>query len=849
MKMPIQFTLAARYLWGRKLRTVLTTLAIVFGVLVIFSMNILLPTMMQAFTTSLMSAAGQVDLTVTHKSGETFSTHVVDQIENVDGIRAVSGTLERPINIPANFFRTANVGAVTLIGLEPKAAQALRDYNVQEGRFLRSTDTNAAVITAGLADTLGLKLGDEIPLPTAQGLVRFKIVGIRPAQTLPGNEPVYINLAQAQKVLGLPNRINTVEANYNTTDTTRRAQIEQTLHNLLGADYQFGGLGTSSELFASIQTSQTIFNVLGLLALFMGGFIIFNTFRTIVAERRRDIGMLRAVGASRRTIISLFLTEGLAQGIIGVTLGIVVGYFVGAGITELMGSALEQFLHVKIGAPVVEPSLFIITIVLGLGVTLASGLIPAWNASRVSPLEALRPSQADVEQGKTWDKKTIAGIVLIVLAVGGLLAQNIGLVAVGGFAFLIGLVLVAPALVKPIARVFGALFALVFARQGTGDLAQGNLTRQPSRAAITASATMIGLAIIVAAVGLITSITGGINEVLAKSLGSDYLLIPPAVGVWTSDVGASSTLADRLRGVYGVGVVSTLRFASTTVNDKEVNLLGVDPEAFPQVSGLNFMQGNPQTAFAQLAEGRTVILNGIAATQLKVNVGDTVKISSPEGEQTYRVVGVGSDFINTKIMTAYTSQQNLKRDFHKTEDVMLQINLAPGADAAQVEPRLKEIASKYPQFKFISGKAYMQESQQLFNASFSVFYIVLFVFALPSLIAMLNTLAIGVIERTREIGMLRAIGATRKQVRRTILTEALLLAALGTAFGLLGGLYLGYVMVLGLGASGIYPIPYSFPLAGILAAVALGLLFGVIAALFPARQAAQMNIIRALRYE
>jgi putative ABC transport system permease protein len=277
--------------------------------------------------------------------------------------------------------------------------------------------------------------------------------------------------------------------------------------------------------------------------------------------------------------------------------------------------------------------------------------------------------------------------------------------------------------------------------------------------------------------------------------------------------------------------------------------LGVDPVAYPQVSGLNFMQGTPQTSFAQLAEGRGIILNGIAATQLKVNLGDTVKVSSPEGEQTYRVVGVGSDFINTKIMTAYTSQQNLKRDFHKTEDVLIQINLAPGADAAQVEPRLKELASKYPQFKFISGKAYMQESQQLFNASFSVFYIVLFVFALPSLIAMLNTLAIGVIERTREIGMLRAIGATRKQVRRTIMTEALLLAALGSAFGLLGGLYLGYVMVLGLGASGIYPIPYSFPLAGVLVAIALGLLFGVIAALFPARQAAQMNIIRALRYE
>lgn len=847
--MPIQFTLAFRYLWGRKLRTSLTTLAIVFGVLVIFSMNIMMPTMLQAFQTSMLSAAGQVDLEITHKSGETFSTRAVDQIENVDGVRTVSGTLERAINIPASFYRSANVGAVTLIGLEPKAAQALRDYSVKDGRFLRSTDTNAAVITAGLADTLGLKIGDEIPIPTAQGVVRFKIVGIRPAQALPGNEPVYVTLTEAQKVLSLAGRINTIEANYNTTDTVRRAQIEQTIQNMLGPEYQIGGMGNSSELFASMQTAQTMFNVLGFLALFMGGFIIFNTFRTIVAERRRDIGMLRAVGSNRRTIIALFLTEGLVQGIIGVTLGIALGYVVGAGITTLSGAALEQFLHIKIGSPIVEPSLLVTTIVLGIGVTLVSGLLPAWNASRVTPLEALRPSQADVEKSKTWSKKTMAGVVLIVIAVGGLISQNVSLVALGGFAFLIGLVLVAPALVKPVAGVFSRLFGMLYARQGTGDLAEGNMTRQPSRAAITASATMIGLAIVVAAVGLITSITGGISGILEKSLGSDYLLIPPSVAVWSSDVGADSTLADRLRGVYGVGVVSTLRFASTTVNNQQVNLLGVDPAAYPKVSGLNFYQGNPQTSFGELAQGRTIILNGITASTLKANLGDTVKVSSPEGEQTYRVVGVGSDFLNTKVMTAYTSQQNLKRDFHKNEDIFLQINLAPGADAAQVEPRLREIASKYPQFKFISGKAYMQESQQLFNASFSIMYIILFVFALPSLIAMLNTLAIGVIERTREIGMLRAIGATRKQVRRTIMTEALLLAALGTAFGLLGGVYLGYVIVLGLSASGLYPIAYSFPLAGILAAIAIGLIFGVIAALVPARQAAGMNIIRALRYE
>jgi putative ABC transport system permease protein len=161
---------------------------------------------------------------------------------------------------------------------------------------------------------------------------------------------------------------------------------------------------------------------------------------------------------------------------------------------------------------------------------------------------------------------------------------------------------------------------------------------------------------------------------------------------------------------------------------------------------------------------------------------------------------------------------------------------------------MKAVLEDYPQFKLVSGKAYFEENKKLFNAAFSIWYALLAVLAVPSLIALLNTLAIGVIERTREIGMLRAVGATRGQVRRTVIIEALLLAAIGTAFGLLGGLYLGYVMVLGLSVSG-FSVQYEFPYAGLLAATAIGLLFGVLAALVPARQAARMDILRALHYE
>jgi putative ABC transport system permease protein len=418
----------------------------------------------------------------------------------------------------------------------------------------------------------------------------------------------------------------------------------------------------------------------------------------------------------------------------------------------------------------------------------------------------------------------------------------------GGLMFLIGIVLIAPVLVKPIASVFSGMMALAFAREGTGTLAQSNLTRHTSRAAVTASATMIGLAIIVGLGGMLWSISGGFLDLLQRSLGSDFLIMPPSVGVWSSNVGASQNLGDQLRSVPGVSVVSSMRFAAATADGKSVSLLGIDPQTYPKVAGLTFQTGDSRMAYTELDSGRTLITNGIFASQAQLKTGDTVQLSTPTGTKAYRVIAIAGDYLNAKLSTAYISQANLETDFHKTEDVLFQLNMALDADPVLVESRLKKILKDYEQFKLISGKSYFEENKPIFNAVFAFYFVLLGVLSAPSLIALLNTLAIGVIERTREISMLRAIGATQKQVRRMVVAESLLLAAIGTAFGLVAGLYLGYAMVLGMSVVG-YPVTYVFPIQGLLAAIATGLLFGVLAALIPARQAARMEIVQALRYE
>lgn len=860
--MNVQFTLAARYLFGRPLRTLLTTLAVVFGVLVLFSMNTVLPSFIAAFQANALAAFGQVDLTITHKTGEAFSPAVLDRVRAVNGVRVADGFLNRSLNLPADFVdhdpdTPDRVIGISLVGLDLEMGQQLRNYVIEDGRFLTPEDTEAAVITATLADAFGVKPGEAITLPTAEGATRLTVVGLRPPRAVPGNEEVLITLAQARKLLNQPGLINTIEVGFMTNDESKRVEIKQAIGSAIGANYRLGGLLSGAEFFATLQAGQFIMNLFGVVALVMGGFIIFNSFRTVVVERRRDIAMLRALGASRDTVLGIIVAEGFLQGAIGTAVGMALGYLLASGIVGIASAFGGQFMRVQFGGPVVSPALFVITLVLGIGVTIASGLLPAFGASNISPLEALRPVASDMNQ-RVVRRSAVAGTVCLVLAMLGLVSGNIALTGLGAVLCLLGLVLVGPALVRPIASFFAAWLAVTFATDGIGSLAEGNLSRQPTRAAITASTTMIGLAVIVAMGALVTSVIGAFQGILKKSLGADYLLIPPSVAVWSSDVGANASLADELRAVDGVGVVTTLRFAASSApspsshksasGDTAVSLLGLDPVTFPQVAGLGFEAGDPATAWAQLAQGRTIIVNGPMSSALQLKVGDSVTLATLQGTQTYGVIAIANDYLNAKVTTGYISQANMAADFKKTEDVFLQLNLAPGADRAAVEPKLKAVVAKYPQFSLISGQAYFENNQRVFYASFGALYVLFILLALPSLIAVLNTLAIGVIERTHEIGTLRAVGATREQVRNMVLAEAVLLAAIGTALGLLAGLYLSYLMVSALKFGG-FTVAYQFPLYSVLSAIAIGLLFGVVAALIPARQAARLEIVQALRYE
>jgi putative ABC transport system permease protein len=851
--MNLQLTLAARYLSGRKLRTTLTTLAIVFGVVVIFGMNTMLPAFTSAFQANALAASGQVDASITLKTSDVFDAGVADRVAAVGGVRAMSALLSRTVNLPPNYLDgdpaiPDAVSAVSLVGIDPAQAASVHAYLLRAGRFLEQGDAAAAIISQSLADAAGLRLGGQFRLPTAAGETELTIVGILPERIIPGNEEVLVTLPQAQAMLAMPGKINTIEVNFDTLDEARRGEIEAAILGVLGDAYQIGTLASNSELLTNMRLAQQIFNLLALLALLMGGFIIFNTFRTVVAERRRDIGMLRALGARRGTIFGVILTEGLVQGVLGTGVGLVLGYLGAVVLIAGLNPMMHQFLNLRIATPTISPVLVVLSTFVGVGVTLLAGLLPAMSASRVMPLEALRPSVGSVSIRRLTGFGFWAGTGMIVLAVLALLTHNVALIGLGGVLFVLGLILAAPALVNPIANLFGALAARIFARDGTAELAEGNLSRQPSRAAITASTTLIAMAILVMAAGLFASVEIGFGRVLRRSLGSDYILLPPALAVWGSDVGADPGLAEELRQIDGVELVSTLRFAPTLINGVATSALGIDPASYPQVSGLTFTRGDEANAYSALTSSRSTVINPVLAAAAQVGVGDAIEMMTPTGRHTYRVVGIAGDYLNAKIATAYISQGNIAADFGRNEDILLQINLAPQADRAAVDAALRAAVRPYPQFRLIAGREFIEENLRIFDAAWAGIYGMVIFLAVPSLIAMVNTLAIGVIERTREIGMLRAVGATRRQVRTVIVTEALILSAIGTAFGLLSGLYLAYMAAETMSAVG-FPMEFAFPAAGLLVVIGAGILFGALAAIIPARQAARLEIVQALRYE
>jgi putative ABC transport system permease protein len=806
--------MAWQYLKGRKLRTTLTTLAIVFGVALIFAMNLILPGVQKAFQQTMDAGSKGVDLSVSSATGDGFAPQEpTAQLLQTDGVTAVTGVLRRQIIMPKE-QRIGDITQIEMVGVDPATVSAVHTYDLRDGRFVEHN--GEAVVASDIAGT-----GDTITVVTAAGLKTFAVVGVLKDG---GFTPrVVVTLADAQTALDQTGLVNLLEVAF--SPGTNKSKLTAHIKKSLGDQYLYNE--TANDQFAAFKTANTIFTLLGAIALFLGGFLIFNTFRTVVIERQRDLAMLRAIGATQRQIVQMILIESLLQGLVGVLVGLVVGFLLAAGLSTMLRGVYEQFVGVFGFNLMLTPQAFVVPVGLGMGFTLIAGYWPARRAGRTSPLEALRPSSgSDVARAARWGLVLGFGLMGIALL---LLLGNARTNMIGAVLFLVGMVVAGPGLVVPAARLFNPLLTLWFAREG--DLAHGNMVRQPGRAAITASTLMIGLATFILVAALIVSFKDLVQKLADASYNSDILVLPSTLGVSNGAIGANEAAVDKVRALLGVEKVADMRHATSAYNGQRLEVYGIDPQVYPLVSPMSFTKGTPSQAYTALETGRTAILNPVASVMLGA-----------------KVVAIASDLMNFKLATLFISQRNLKTDFNKTEAIMMMVNIKPGANTQTVADEIKKALSDYPQLNVEITSEYRSTLENLSMTVINALYSLGLLILIPAALGLLNTLTINVLERTREIGIVRAVGGSRTQVRRIVIAEALLLCLFGAAVGVVAGVVLSYGFTIAFSLVG-WELNYIFPVLGVIAAIVIAILLALFSSILPARNAAKLDIIRALQYE
>ncbi|MDP1916488.1 MAG: ABC transporter permease [Myxococcales bacterium] len=836
-------TLALRYLLRRKTRAALTTTAIVFGVALVVAMGGMVPTLTASLTSNVLASVEQVDASLSTATQAPFASETLARVRAMKGVARASGRVQGMVALSpksAPLLDGKPVVALQLVGVDRDEQEPVRPMTVTSGAPLNALPADGAIISETLRDGAHLKLGDTLLVPSVQGSHALQVAGFVAAK--PGGiESVFVTLSLAQQLLGRADQLSQVDVRFDEgvdADATRAALLAE-----LGPGFIAEASRGNTQLTDQVTRMAVPMQAFGVLAMVMAGFIIFITFRTVVVERRRDLGLLRALGASRSTVLAMVTVEGLLLGVTGTLLGLVVG----VGMERLVVSGLAPVWRSQVGL-VLEPQpmslqTLVVALVLGIGGSVLSCLAPARQASQVSPREAMRPSGGDARTPVSRVRIGV-GVTFGIVGVVGLFTGVLALQSLGALAFIVAVFLVGPASIVPLTAVFRRGLDVVMAQEG--KLAQGNVARQRHRSAITASVMTVALAIIVALAAMTNSTIEGVVSQIDRTLGADFMVMPPTL-MLSGGVGASGELVRSLSEVEGVEVATSLRMGVSRAGVQNVTLVGLDPNAYLKVAAMDFEAGSPDSV-AALSEPHTLIMNPVWAKQAGVKLGDQVELVSPTGPVTYRVVGIGSDALNYRVPTAYLSHAALTQDFHIDADHLVFVDAKQGAAVASVRSALSQRLDAWPGFVLHATGEWRDKLLDDGRKKLNAMYVLLVMLVVPALIALANTLGINVLERIREIGLLRAIGSTQRQVRRLVLAESLLLASVGALAGIVVGLWLGFISVRAMEAYGMLAT-FRVPVSGVVTMVVIALGFGALAAVLPARHAARLKIVSALRHE
>jgi putative ABC transport system permease protein len=570
------------------------------------------------------------------------------------------------------------------------------------------------------------------------------------------------------------------------------------------------------------------------IAILVGGFIIANTFNILVAQRVRELALLRALGASTKQVRRSVLVEAALMAVLGATLGILLGLGLARGLASLFSSF---GLEISSSALTLTTTTVVLAYVVGLGVTLVSAYLPSRRASRTSPIAAMRDDAGTLAEGSLRRRAIIGGLVALVgaaLAFVGLMdppGPGAAWIGAASVLWVLTAAALSPVLGHPVLLACRRIFSAVFGT--TGRLAAENTLRNPRRTGATASALMIGLAVVSAVGTLAASLNETIDVLVDEQVASDFLVQSVNFQSFATGIG------DEMERVDGVGVLTREQFAPALVEEQPEFLLGVAPE-YREVYNVSLVAGTDQ-----LSDPREAVITSDAASKYGVWVGDDLDLSFPgAGKATVEVVGV---FDTTAVLGSVNVPLDLLVDVGlKRTDTGLSINLEPGADPAQVQADLKQVVEDVP---IVTVEDKEEASERFRSQIDSLLYLIYGLLALAIVIAVIgivNTLTLSILERTREVGLLRAVGLSRPRLRRMITLESVTISVMGALLGMAVGLLVGVLLRQSL-ADDLTEL--SLPLRNLAIFLGISVLFGVLAAVIPAVRASRLKVLEAIATE
>ncbi len=846
---------ALKSLLGRKLRLLMSTFAIVLGVGFVTGSLVFGDTLNRSFTALFASTVGDVvvrpagnatvdgapsAVTVPGRLGAKLAA--VDGAARADGNIGVVGVYV----IDVDGDPVGGNGPPALAGdwNDAPAGHGLKGLEVIDGRA--PAGEGEVAIDDKTVEKSGYRIGDTVSLVTTGEHPELQatlvgVLGFSEGGSLNGVTYTAFDTDTAQDLFldgkdVFNNFWVTAEDGVSQEELRDRVQevLPEGLEAVTGDDASDESADSLLDQLGFITTFLLIFAVI---ALVVGSFLIVNTFSILVAQRSRELALLRALGASRRQVKWMVLLEAFVLGVGGATIGLGLGVLLFFGIR----AAFASFgLDLSTTPMVFRASTVVIGYAIGVVVTMVAAWFPARRTGKIPPVAALRDDVALPET--TVRRRLLLGVVTVVLgsvAIGlalfGEVPRSGYLLGVGTLAVLLGVSAASPVIARPL--LLGARWLFSRTHGAVGQLAGQNSLRNPRRTTATASALMIGLALCTTMAMVGSSAKASVDRAVADNFVGD-LVVSNVFGI-----GFSPTVADRAEKLDGVAAVSRVRFQYVEETDGGTAFVqGIDPSTVTDTLKVTMADG----ALASLDEPDTVLVSESMADDRDLAVGDPVDLKVPVGDTSYVVGGIYEQ--NPVLGDSYVLGLDTFADAgYVAVDNFVFVTLADGADRTVVQQQLEDLVGAQKMVSVKDQKGLAEEQRGPIDQLLTLIYGLLALALVIAVLGIVNTLALSVIERTREIGLLRAIGLSRSQLRRMIRLESIVIAFLGAVLGVCLGLIFGWVLLRDLASQGLEVI--AVPWGQVVAFLAISLVVGVLAAVFPARRAARLDVLRAISTE